>query len=63
VWADEVPGMMLPVAGRWEHEDTSVDATGTVGDGPTVVAEDDMVVLLAECRSNGTSLEHPQNYL
>jgi hypothetical protein len=50
---------MLPVAGRWEHEGTSTTevavaaAAGTVGDGPTVVAE---------CKSCSTSLEHPHNY-
>jgi hypothetical protein len=52
--------MMLPAMGRWEHADTSA---GTMGNGPTVVVEDDVVVLLTEYRPGGTSVEHPQNYL
>jgi hypothetical protein len=38
-------------------------AVGIVGDGPTVVAEDDVVVLLEECKPGSTLVEHPQNYL
>jgi hypothetical protein len=58
-WAAKVLRTVLPVAGRWENEGTSTTevavaaAAGTVGDGPTVVAE---------CKSCSTSLEHPQNY-
>jgi hypothetical protein len=36
---------------------------GIVGDGPTVVAGDDVAVLLEECKPGSTLVEHPQNYL
>jgi hypothetical protein len=49
VWPAEAPEMMLHVVGRWEHEGTSADV-GTMGDGPTMVTEDDVAILLAECR-------------
>jgi hypothetical protein len=47
--------MVLPIEGKWEHEGPS---TGTIGDGPTVVAEDDTVVPLTVCRPGDTSVEH-----
>jgi hypothetical protein len=59
-----VPRTVLPATCMWEHEGTSAakaatTSGGTIGDGPTVVAEDDMVVPLAVCRQGGTSVEHP----
>jgi hypothetical protein len=64
VWAIEVLGTVLPATGKWEHEGTSTAVTaGSVGDGPTVAVKDDATILLAECKPNGTSVEHLQNYL
>jgi hypothetical protein len=55
---------VLPAAGRWEHKDTSAGGGGgAVGDGPTMVAEDDVIFLPTECKPHGTSVEHPQNYI
>jgi hypothetical protein len=50
-----------------EHEGIATakaaTAGGTLGVGLIVVAEDDVVVLLARCRPDGTSVGHTQNYL
>jgi hypothetical protein len=61
VWAVELPGMVLHVADWWEHGDASatvVAAASTMGNGPTVVAEDDVAVRQVECRPDSTSVEH-----
>jgi hypothetical protein len=61
-----VASTLWSAADRWEHEGTfavEVAATGTVGDGPTMPVEHDVVVLLAVCRPCGTSAEHSQRYL
>jgi hypothetical protein len=66
VWAIVGPETLLSVAGRWEHEGTStteVAAASTMGDGPTVVAEDDAAIPLVKCKLSGTLVEHPHNYL
>jgi hypothetical protein len=34
-------------------------AVGTMGDGPTAAAGDNVVVPLVVCRSGGTLVEHP----
>jgi hypothetical protein len=49
VWAAVVLRTVVLDVGRWEHEGTlttevAAIAAGTMGDGPTVVAEDDTVV-------------------
>jgi hypothetical protein len=53
--------MVLPAVGRWEDKGTSTAelAASIVGDGPTVVVEDEEVVQLVECEPAGTSMEHP----
>jgi hypothetical protein len=52
--------MVLSVVGRWEHAGTSsADGGGTVGDGPTLVAEDDIVIPLVVCTPGGTLVEYP----
>jgi hypothetical protein len=60
-----VPIMVLPAVGKWEHKGTTAagTTTGTTGDGPTTVVEDDATVPQVVCRLGGTLVEHPENHL
>jgi hypothetical protein len=60
VWTTMVPWSVPPTASTCEHDGTAIAeaATSIAGDCPTVASEDDVV-----CRTGGTLVEHPQNYL
>jgi hypothetical protein len=45
------------------RQEINTSTAGILVDGPTVVTEDDVVVLLEECKPGSTLVEHPQNYL
>jgi hypothetical protein len=60
-----VPWSVPPTASTCEHDGTAVAeaATSIAGDCPTVASEDDVAVPHVVCRTGGTLVEHPQNYL